>query len=139
MSAASVGFTAWLLPEAGAALAVGLLAAGVGVPLVTGAVARRAERRLAPAAGTLATRVTDLLTGTAELTVAGALPARTAEARRADGTLTRIASRAAAATALGDGLTALVCRPDRRRDRARRAPRRSPTGDWAGWPWRSSS
>ncbi|MFJ9148745.1 thiol reductant ABC exporter subunit CydD [Streptomyces sp. NPDC102270] len=109
VSAASVGFTAWLLPEAGAALAAGLLAAGIGVPLLTGAVARRAERRLAPARGELATRVTDLLTGTAELTVAGALPARAAEARRADGVLTRIASRAATATALGDGLTALIC------------------------------
>ncbi|MFD7704767.1 thiol reductant ABC exporter subunit CydD [Streptomyces caelestis] len=108
VSALSVGFTAWLLPEAGAVLAAGLLAAGAGVPLLTGAVARRAERRLAPARGALATRVTDLLTGTAELTVTGALPARTAEARRADGTLTRIASRAATATALGDGLTALI-------------------------------
>ncbi|WP_329553999.1 thiol reductant ABC exporter subunit CydD [Streptomyces sp. NBC_00696] len=108
VSVTTVGFTAWLLPEAGAVLAVGLLAAGAGVPLVTGAVARRAERRLAPARGALATRVTELLTGTAELTVAGALPARTAEARRADGVLTRIASRAATATALGDGLTALV-------------------------------
>lgn len=109
VSAASVGFTAWLLPEAGAVLAVGLLAAGAGVPLITGAVARRAERRLAPARGELATRVTDLLTGTAELTVAGALPARSAETRRADGVLTRIASRGATATALGDGLTALIC------------------------------
>ncbi|MEU3253014.1 thiol reductant ABC exporter subunit CydD [Streptomyces sp. NPDC006997] len=109
VSAASVGFTAWLLPEAGAVLAVGLLAAGAGVPLLTGAVARRAERRLAPARGALATRVTDLLTGTAELTVAGALPARTAEMRQADGRLTRITSRTATATALGDGLTALVC------------------------------
>ncbi|MDL2080434.1 thiol reductant ABC exporter subunit CydD [Streptomyces sp. GXMU-J15] len=108
VSAVSVGFMAWLLPEAGAVLAVGLLAAGAGVPLVTAAVARRAERRLAPARGVLATRVTDLLTGTAELTVAGALPTRTAEARRADAALTRIASRAATATALGDGLTALV-------------------------------
>ncbi|MFG3295026.1 thiol reductant ABC exporter subunit CydD [Streptomyces sp. NPDC048179] len=108
VSAGAVGFTAWLLPEAGAALAVGLLAAGVGVPLVTSAVARRAEQRLAPARGLLAIRVTDLLTGTAELTVAGALPARRAEARQADGTLTRIASRAATATALGDGLTALL-------------------------------
>ncbi|WP_031040120.1 thiol reductant ABC exporter subunit CydD [Streptomyces sp. NRRL F-5650] len=109
VSVASVGFTAWLLPEAGAVLAAGLLAAGAGVPLVTAAVARHAERRLAPARGALATRVTDLLTGTAELTVAGALPGRAAEARRADGVLTRIASRAATATALGDGLTALVC------------------------------
>ncbi|OIJ92946.1 ABC transporter [Streptomyces sp. MUSC 14] len=109
VSAGTVGFTAWLLPEAGAALAVGLAAAGVGVPFVTASVARRAERRLAPARGVLATRVTDLLTGTAELTVAGALPARKDAARRADGTLTRIASRAAVATALGDGLTALIC------------------------------
>ncbi|MGW4223960.1 thiol reductant ABC exporter subunit CydD [Streptomyces bauhiniae] len=108
VSAASVGFTAWLLPEAGAALAVGLLLAGVGVPLITAAVARRTERRLAPARGVLATRVTDLLTGTAELTVAGALPSRTAATRNADGTLTRIASRAAGVTALGDGLTALI-------------------------------
>lgn len=108
VSGATVGFTAWLLPEAGAALAVGLLAAGAGVPLVTATAARHTERRLAPARGELATRVADLLTGTAELTVAGALPARTGAARRADAALTRIASRAAAVTALGDGLTALV-------------------------------
>ncbi|MEU6222164.1 thiol reductant ABC exporter subunit CydD [Streptomyces sp. NPDC047042] len=108
VSAASVGFTAWLLPEAGAVLAAGLLAAGVGVPLVTSAVARRAERRLAPARGVLATQVTDLLTGTAESTVAGALNARTEQVRRADSALTRIASRGATATALGDALTALL-------------------------------
>ncbi|MFF7752222.1 thiol reductant ABC exporter subunit CydD [Streptomyces sp. NPDC007971] len=108
VSTASVAFTVWLLPQAGAALAAGLLVAGVGVPLITAAAARHAELRLAPARSVLATRVTDLLTGTAELTVAGALPARTAAARQADGTLTRIASRAAAVTALGDGLTALV-------------------------------
>ncbi|MFF3334227.1 thiol reductant ABC exporter subunit CydD [Streptomyces sp. NPDC002888] len=108
VSAGSVAFTAWLLPEAGAVLAAGLLAAGVGVPLVTGAVARRAEHRLAPARGVLATRAADLLTGTAELTVAGALPGRTAQVRQADAALTRIASRGATATALGDGLTALV-------------------------------
>ncbi|MFJ1731412.1 thiol reductant ABC exporter subunit CydD [Streptomyces sp. NPDC088254] len=108
VSAGSVAFAAWLLPEAGAVLAAGLLAAGVAVPLVTAAVARRAERRLAPSRGELATRAADLLTGTAELAVAGALPARTAEVRAADSVLTRIASRAAAATALGAGLTALV-------------------------------
>ncbi|WP_020132788.1 thiol reductant ABC exporter subunit CydD [Streptomyces sp. 303MFCol5.2] len=108
VSAGSVAFTAWLLPEAGAVLAAGLLTAGIVVPSVTGAVARRAERRLAPARGVLATHTADLLTGTAELTVAGALPVRSAGVRAADSVLTRIASRAATATALGDGLTALV-------------------------------
>ncbi|MGW1539425.1 thiol reductant ABC exporter subunit CydD [Streptomyces sp. NPDC002309] len=108
VSTAAAGFTGWLLPEAGVVLAVGLVAAGAGVPLLTAAVARRAERRLAPARGVLATRVADLLTGTAELDVAGALPARIAETRQADAALTRIASRAATATALGDGLTALI-------------------------------
>nr|WP_256669258.1 thiol reductant ABC exporter subunit CydC [Streptomyces fulvorobeus] len=106
---AAVGFTGLLLPEAGAVLAAGLLVAGVGVPLVSGACARHVERRLAPARAELATRVTDLLTGTAELTVAGALPARSRQVREADGTLTRIASRSATATALGGGLSALVC------------------------------
>ncbi|MFK0197542.1 thiol reductant ABC exporter subunit CydD [Streptomyces lavendulae] len=105
----SVAFTAWLLPEAGAALAVGLLLAGVVVPLISGACSRAAERRLAPARGELATRVTDLLTGTAELTVAGALADRKGRARESDGVLTRIASRGAAATGLGSGLSALVC------------------------------
>ncbi|MGW0909231.1 thiol reductant ABC exporter subunit CydD [Streptomyces sp. NPDC002853] len=108
VGAGAVGFTAWLLPEAGAVLAAGLLLAGVGVPLLSGAVARRAERKLAPARGALATRVADLLTGTAELTVAGALTRRTAKAKEADAELTRIASRTATATALGDGLGALA-------------------------------
>ncbi|WP_030762622.1 thiol reductant ABC exporter subunit CydD [Streptomyces sp. NRRL F-2664] len=105
----SVAFTTWLLPEAGAVLAVGLLAAGIGVPLVSGACARRAERRLAPARGELATRVADLLTGTGELAVAGALEDRKGRTRESDGALTRIAARGAAAGGLGGGLSALVC------------------------------
>ncbi|MDT0342105.1 thiol reductant ABC exporter subunit CydD [Streptomyces litchfieldiae] len=105
---AAVLFTGWLLPAAGAALAAGLLTAGVAVPVLTGAVARRTERRLAPARGELATRTVDLLTGTAELTVAGALPARHAALAEADGELTRLAARSAAATALGGGLTSLI-------------------------------
>ncbi|MFJ6939257.1 thiol reductant ABC exporter subunit CydD [Streptomyces sp. NPDC101132] len=109
VGAASVGFTAWLLPAAGAVLAVGLLVAGAGVPLLSGTVARRAERRLAPARGELATQVADLLSGTAELTVAGALAARKERVRAADSLLTRIARRGASATGLGSGLTALAC------------------------------
>jgi ATP-binding cassette subfamily C protein CydCD len=108
VGAGAVGFTAWLLPEAGAVLAAGLLVAGVAVPVVSGAVARRAEQRLAPARGVLATRIVDLLRGCAELTVAGALAGRLTRVREADGALTRITTRQATATALGGGLSALV-------------------------------
>ncbi|MEU1779453.1 thiol reductant ABC exporter subunit CydD [Streptomyces abikoensis] len=109
VSAVSVGFTAWLLPEAGMALAVGLLVAGPVAAALSGAVARRAERRLAPARGELSTHVVEVLNGTAELTVAGALPGRLERLRGADAALTRIARRASAATALGSGLSALAC------------------------------
>lgn len=108
VSTVSVLFMTWLLPPAGAVLAVGLLAAGVGVPLVSGGFARRAERRLAPARGALATRVAEVLTGTGELTVAGALAHRTARTGDADRELTRIRARGAAANALGAGLTAAI-------------------------------
>ncbi|MGK5499957.1 thiol reductant ABC exporter subunit CydC, partial [Streptomyces sp. URMC 125] len=108
VSAAATGFTAWLLPEAGLALAAGLLAAGAAVPALAAAVSRRTERRLAPARGELATRTVDLLTGTAELTVAGALPRRTEAVRAADAALTRLAARSSAVTALGGGLSTLA-------------------------------
>lgn len=109
VGACTVAFTGWLLPEAGAVLAAGLLVGGVGVPVVSGAVARHAERRLAPARGLLATRVVDLFRGVAELTVTGALKDRLRQVRAADGTLKDIASRGAGATALGAGLSALAC------------------------------
>ncbi|WP_171164813.1 thiol reductant ABC exporter subunit CydD [Streptomyces sp. I05A-00742] len=109
VGAASVGFTAWLLPEAGAVLAAGLLTAGVAVPVLSAAVARRAERQLAPVRGELSDHVVGLLSGTAELTVAGALPARLERLRRVDAALTGIARRASSATALGSGLSALAC------------------------------
>ncbi|MEU9118686.1 thiol reductant ABC exporter subunit CydD [Streptomyces sp. NPDC048506] len=108
VGAGAVGFTGWLLPEAGVILAVGLLLAGAAVPVLSGALARRTERQLAPARGRLATRVVDVLTGTAELTVAGALPARTESVRRADRELTRIAGRSAAVAGTGAGLSALL-------------------------------
>ncbi|MFI2236832.1 thiol reductant ABC exporter subunit CydD [Streptomyces chrestomyceticus] len=109
VGAGSVGFTAWLLPEAGALLAAGLLLAGVGVPALSAVLARRAERQLSPARGVLSAHVLDLLTGTAELTVSGALASRIERTRRADRDLTRIASRSAAAAGAGAGLSALLC------------------------------
>ncbi|WP_062209624.1 thiol reductant ABC exporter subunit CydD [Streptomyces sp. NBRC 109706] len=105
---AAVAFTGWLLPAAGLALAIGLLLAGFAVPALAGALARRTERRLAPARGELAERTLALLTGTDELWVAGALPARREAVRVADRRLTRLAAGSAGVTALAGGLTALV-------------------------------
>jgi ATP-binding cassette subfamily C protein CydCD len=56
----------------------------------------------------LATAVVETFTGTAELTVAGALPARLAAARTADARLTALAARSAATAALSAGLIALI-------------------------------
>ncbi|WP_432110478.1 thiol reductant ABC exporter subunit CydD [Streptomyces sp. AA1529] len=110
VSVAAVVFAAWLLPAAGAALAVGLAVAGIAVPALTAALSRRTERRLAPARARLAVRTVDLLTGTAsgELPVTGALAARRGEVTEADTELTGIAARSASGTALASGLSTLA-------------------------------
>ncbi|WP_079197935.1 thiol reductant ABC exporter subunit CydC, partial [Streptomyces sp. CB03911] len=96
------------LPSAGVVLAVGLLLAGAVVPALAARLSGRTERRQAPARGELANTVVDTFTGTAELTVAGALPRRLAAVRAADADLTALAARSAATTALGAGLVALL-------------------------------
>ncbi|MGW3039824.1 thiol reductant ABC exporter subunit CydD [Kitasatospora sp. NPDC001159] len=96
------------LPAAGLVLGLGLLLAGVLVPALAARWSAGAERRQAPARGQLAATVVDAFTGTAELTVAGALPGRLAAVRAADTALTRLAARSAATTALGTGLIALL-------------------------------
>ncbi|WP_371517797.1 thiol reductant ABC exporter subunit CydD [Kitasatospora sp. NBC_01300] len=96
------------LPAAGVVLGVGLLLAGAVVPALAARWSAGAERRQAPERGRLATTVVDAFTGTAELTVAGALPGRLAAVHGADAALTRLAARSAATTALGTGLIALL-------------------------------
>ncbi|MEV6211427.1 thiol reductant ABC exporter subunit CydD [Kitasatospora sp. NPDC051914] len=108
VSAGSAAALGLLLPAAGAVLAAGLLLAGAAVPALAALISGRAERRQAAARGALTASVVDTLTGTAELTVAGALPGRLAAVRRADADLTGLAARSAAGAALGAGLTALV-------------------------------
>ncbi|WP_327679202.1 thiol reductant ABC exporter subunit CydD [Kitasatospora sp. NBC_00458] len=96
------------LPAAGLVLGLGLLLAGAVVPALAARWSAGAERRQAPARGRLATAVVDALSGTAELTVAGALPGRLAAVRAADATLTGLAARSAATAALGTGLISLL-------------------------------
>lgn len=107
--AATVGLVAWLLPEAGAALAAGLLLAGLAVPRLALALSLRAERAQAAARGRLSEQVLGLLDGAAELTAAGALPRRHAALAGTDAELTALQRRSAAGAGLGLGLgTALT-------------------------------
>ncbi|WP_329582265.1 thiol reductant ABC exporter subunit CydD [Kitasatospora sp. NBC_01250] len=104
---ASAGL-ALLLPGAGLTLALGLLLAGLALPLLTARTSGRTERQQAPARGELAAAVVDTCTGAAELTVAGALPDRLGAVRAVDARLTALAARSAGTTALGAGLMALL-------------------------------
>jgi len=97
-----------ILAPAAAVLAIGLLAAGIAVPLTGAAVARMAARGSAPAQGRLAATVTDLLDGAADLHAFGAQDAALARAAAADAELTRFARRTAAASGLGSGLMSAV-------------------------------
>ncbi|MFE7191117.1 thiol reductant ABC exporter subunit CydD [Kitasatospora sp. NPDC057541] len=105
--AAAVAMGAFL-PAAGLVLGAGLLLAGLVVPALTARWSAAAERCQAPARGRLATTVLDAFSGTAELTVAGALPARLTAVRAADTALTGLAARSATTAALGTGLITLL-------------------------------
>ena len=97
-----------ILAPAGAALAAGLLAAGIGVPVLTARTARGAARRLAPARGHLAATFTDLVAGAGELQAYGAEQAALASVAAADADLTRQDRRNAAASGLGAGLSSAL-------------------------------
>ncbi len=97
-----------ILAPAGGALAIGLLAAGIGVPALAAATARNAARRLAPARGQLAAAVTDVLAGSADLHAYGAQDAALAAVTAADADLTAQARRGATVSGLGTGLTTAI-------------------------------
>ena len=97
-----------ILAPAGGALAIGLLAAGIGVPALAAATARNAARRLAPARGQLAAAVTDVLAGAADLHAYGAQDAALAAVTAADADLTAQARRGATVSGLGAGLTTAI-------------------------------
>jgi len=106
--AASVGVAAAFLPAAAAILAVGLLAGGILVPLVSGSLGRAEVERQAPARGALSAEFVEVLGAAPEIVAFGAEHAAVARIRRADSTLVRAARRGASATGFGDGLRLLV-------------------------------
>ena len=106
--AGAVAVTAVLLPTAGLVLALSLVAAAVGAPLLAGAIARRAERQLAPCRGEFAAATVDLLSGAGELSVFGtrekALRTVTGKSRR----VARVQARSAYARASGAAVSTLA-------------------------------
>jgi len=97
-----------LVPAAGLALGATLLLAAVAAPLAAGAVARHAERRLAPVRGRLAASALTLLHGAPELVVAGAAGRHLAGLERLDGALRAAEARAAAGSGVGALVAALA-------------------------------
>jgi ATP-binding cassette, subfamily C, bacterial CydC len=93
---------------AGAALAIGLLCAGVAVPWLTAVLAGRSDARLAAARGELTSRAGDIVGGAAELVAFGADAQALAAFDASDDRLTRLTRRSAVATALGSGLSTLA-------------------------------
>ncbi len=106
--AVTVGAVAAILPEAALVLFVGLVVAGVLVPLAAAALAARGSSRQATARGALTADLVETLAGSAELVANGRQSDRLERIAAADGRLVRIARRAALADGTGDGLRLLV-------------------------------
>ena len=104
----SVGVTTAALPAAGAILAVGLLAGGVVVPVVAGAITRAAGRRQAAARSELTAELVEFLRGAPELVAYGREEEALARVRAADRELARLGRRDALAGGLAEALSILV-------------------------------
>jgi thiol reductant ABC exporter CydC subunit len=97
-----------VLPVAGAILAVGLLVAGVALPVLAAKLGSSAGRRQAAARGELTAELVELLRGASELVVYGREEEKLAAVRAADGELARLTRRDALVAGLADGLAVLV-------------------------------
>ena len=109
VGAAAVGVTAAFLPQAAAVLALGLLVAGVAIPVLSGVLARAAARRRRAATGELNAELVELLRGAPELVVYGREDAVQRRVRALDGELSRLARRDALVAGLGGALSLAAC------------------------------
>jgi ATP-binding cassette, subfamily C, bacterial CydC len=103
----AVALVGTLLPAAGLTLAAALILTGVVVPVLQSAAARRADGRLAPLRGELATATVDLLHGLPDLTAYGSVPRQLARLDEVDARLRRAEQRSATATGVSAAVTAL--------------------------------
>ena len=108
VGAASVAVAAAVLPAAGAILAVGLLLAGLVVPLAGSALSRAASRRQAGVRGQLTAELVEVLRGAPELVAYGREEETLRRVRAADRELARLARRDALAAGLAEALSILV-------------------------------
>jgi thiol reductant ABC exporter CydC subunit len=108
VAAASVGVAAAILPPAAAILALGLVAGGVGVPLVAAGAGRAAARRRAAAEGELTADLVELFRGAPELVVYGREDDALERVRAADGRLAALGRRDALAAGLAEALSIAI-------------------------------
>jgi ATP-binding cassette subfamily C protein CydC len=103
----AVALVGTLLPAAGLTLALALVLTGIVVPTVQSAAARRADGRLAPLRGELATATVDLLHGLPDLTAYGSVARQLARLDEVDARLRHAERRSATATGVSAAVTAL--------------------------------
>lgn len=107
-AAAAVTLLWYLVPAAGIVLAVSLLLVAFVVPVLSAAVARKAERRIAAVRGQLAAETLEVLAGAQELLVAGATEDRLDCLGEIDSRLAAGESRTSAGIGLGGLLSGLA-------------------------------
>ncbi|HEY6113843.1 MAG TPA: thiol reductant ABC exporter subunit CydC [Gaiellaceae bacterium] len=108
VAVACVVATAFVLPAAAIALAVGLGLAGIAVPVLAGRLGRLAGRRQAAARGELTAELVELLRGAPELVAYGREDDAIARVRAADRDLVRLGRRDALIAGVADGMSVLV-------------------------------
>ena len=108
VGAASVALAVWLLPAAGAILALALLVGGLVVPWLVARFGAASSRRVAPAKGLLAAEVVDVLAASADIASCGARDRVLTQVAQADDALTAAENRNSGAAGLAAGLGALA-------------------------------
>jgi ATP-binding cassette subfamily C protein CydCD len=104
----SVGIAGWLLPWAGFALLIGLTLAATVVPAVAMAVARDADRRMAPARGRLAGAMLTALQAAGDLRAVRGTDRAVADLAAADAELEDLALTSARGAGAAAGLLSLI-------------------------------
>lgn len=104
VAAGSVALATWLLPSAGAILAIALLIGGLVVPWITLRAGSAAARRMAPAKGRLSAEVVDVFSGTADIVACGAATRMTDRITEVDDDVTALQRRGA----VSDGVAAAL-------------------------------